>query len=161
MAAVVIGAQFFAVSAAAKRFPISRDQPVATVDIPDAWRPTPAPNGVEGVGLEGAVRLIVEFVSSPGADGAVVEAIKQLAERGVVVAPETRRTAPRHFNGSDGLKIDFSGTDPNEELDVTLILVASTRKPGFVSICYWGDDEALESVSNEIQSIADSIELTK
>jgi len=56
-AAVAIGAQFFAATAAAKRFPIPSDQPVATADISDSWQPTVAPNGVEAVGLEGAVCL--------------------------------------------------------------------------------------------------------
>jgi len=161
VAAIAIGAQFFATSAAAKRFPIPSDQPVATPDIPDSWRPTVASNGVEAVGLEGAVRLIFEFVSAPDAEGAGAAAIKQLAERGIVVAPETKRAARRHFNGSDGLKIDFSGAESKGEPDVTLILIAALRKPGFVSICYWGDDEALESVSNDIQAIADSVEFMK
>jgi hypothetical protein len=161
VAAVVAGAQFFVTSAAAKRFPIPSDQPVATADIPDAWRPTIAPNGVEAVGLEGAVRLTVEFVSAPDAEGAGAAAVKQLAERGIVVAQETKRTARRHFNGSDALKIDFSGVESNGEPDVTLILFATSRKSGFIAICYWGDDEALESVSNDIQAIADSVEFVK
>jgi hypothetical protein len=59
VAAVAIGAQFFATSAAAKRFPSPSDQPVATADIPDSWRPTVASNGLEAVGLEGTVHLIV------------------------------------------------------------------------------------------------------
>jgi hypothetical protein len=161
VAAVAIGAQLFAASAAAKRFPIPRDQPVATADISNSWRPTVASNGVEAVGLEGAVRLVVEFVSAPDAEGAGAAVIKQLAERGIVVAPQTKRTARRHFNGSDALKIDFSGTESKAEPDVTLILIAALRKPGFVAICYWGDDEALESVSNDIQAIADSVEFVK
>ena len=161
VAAVTIGAQFLAISAAAKRFPIPSDQPVATADIPDFWRPTVASNGVGAVGIEGAVRLTVEFVSAPDAEGAGAAAIKQLAERGIVVALETKRTARRHFNGSDALEIDFSGVESKGEPDVTLILIAALRKSGFVAICYWGDDEALESVSNDIQAIADSVEFVK
>jgi hypothetical protein len=129
--------------------------------FPDSWRPTVASNGVEAVGLEGAVRLVVEFVSALDAEGAGAAVIKQLAERGIVVAPETKRTARRHFNGSDALKIDFSGAESKGEPDVTLILIAALRKPDFVAICYWGDDEALESVSNDIQANADSVEFVK
>jgi hypothetical protein len=158
--ALAIGPQFFTASAAAKRFPIPRDLPGATVDIPDSW-PSVAAEGVEAVGLEGAVVLTVEFVSAPDAEAAGAVEIKKLAQRGIVVAPETKRTARRSFNGSDALKIDFSGADPNGDTDVTLIVIAGPRKPGFVSICYWGDDEALESVSNDIHSIADSVEFVK
>ena len=161
LAALAIGAQFFTASAAAKRFPIPSDLPGATVDIPDGWRPAVAAEGVEGLGLEGAVVLTVEFVFAPDVEAAGAAAIKRLAQRGVVVAPETKRTARRSFNGSEAFKIDFSGTDPSGDTDVTLIVIAAPRKPGFVSICYWGDDEALESVSNDIQSIADSVEFVK
>jgi hypothetical protein len=159
--AVAIGVQFFTALAAAKRFPIPSDLPGATVDIPDAWRPVVAAEGVEGLGLEGTVVLSVEFVSAPDAEAAGAAVINRLARRGVVVAPKTKRTARRHFNGSDALKIDFSGADPNGDTDVTLIMIAAPRKPGFVSICYWGDGDALESVSNDILSIADSIEFVK
>jgi hypothetical protein len=159
--AMTIGAQLFTAPAAAKRFPIPGDRPGATVDIPDSWSPAVAAEGVEGLGLEGAVVLTVEFVSAPDAEAAGAAALIRLAQRGVVVAPETKRTARRSFNGSDAFKIDFSGAGPNGDTDVTLIMIASPRKPGFVSICYWGDDEALESVSNDIQSIADSVEFVK
>jgi hypothetical protein len=161
LAAIAIGAQFFTASAAAKRFPIPSDLPGATVDIPDGWRPEVAAEGVEGLGLEGAVVLTVEFVSAPDAEAAGAAAITRLAQRGVVVAPETKRTARRSFNESEAFKIDFSGADRNGDTDVTLIMIAAPRKSGFVSICYWGDDEALESVSNDIQSIADSVEFVK
>ena len=161
LAALAIGAQFFTDSAAAKRFPIPSDRPGATVDVPDGWRPAAAAEGVEAIGLEGAVVLAIEFVSAPDAEAAGAAAIMRLAQRGVVVAPETKRTARRSFNGSDALKIDFSGTDKNGDTDVTLIVIAAPRTPGFVSICYWGDDEALESVSNDIQTIADSVEFVK
>ena len=155
--AFAIAAQFFAAPAAAKRFPIPVDLAAATVDIRDDWRPAVAAEGVEGLGLEGAVVLTVEFVVAPDAEAA----IKNLAKRGVVVAPETKRTARRSFNGSEAFKIDFSGEGPNGDTDVTLIMIAAPRKPGFVSICYWGDDEALEFVSNDIQSVADSVEFVK
>jgi len=161
LAAGVIGAQIFVVSAAARTFPIPSDQPVATVDIPDSWRPALTPNGVEGSANDGAVRLAVEFVAASDLDAASAAAMKKLAGRGVVVAPETKRLATRRFNGLDALKIDFSGTDPNGESSITLILVAAPRKPGFVSICYWGDDETQVSVSDDLLSIIDSVEATK
>lgn len=161
LAAVGIGAGLFVGSAAATTFPIPGDQPVVTVDIPDSWRPTPVRDGVEGVALQGAVHLTVNFVSAPDLNVASAAAIKKLAGRDVVVAPATKRTAPRRFSGFDAFKIDFSGVDPNGESSITLILIATPTKSGFVSISFWGDDDAQESVSNEIQSIADSVEIAK
>ena len=161
LAAGLIGAQFFVAAAAARTFPIPSERPVATVEIPDSWRPALAPNGVEGSASNGAVHLAVEFVAASDLNTATATAMEKLAERGVVLAPETKRSAARRFNGLDALKIDFSGTDSNGESDITLILVAVPRKPGFVAICYWGDDEAQEFVGNDLQSIADSIRSSK
>jgi hypothetical protein len=161
LAAGLIGAQFIVAAAAARPFPIPSEHPIATVEIPDSWRPALAPNGVEGSASNGAVHLAVEFVAASDLDAATARAMEKLAERGVALAPETKRSAARRFNGLDALKVDFSGTDSNGESDITLILVAVPRKPGFVAICYWGDDEAQESVGNDLQSIADSIQASK
>jgi len=157
----LIGAQVFVAAAAARTFPIPSERPVATIEIPDSWRPALAPDGVEGSANNGAVHLAVEFVAASDVDTATAKAMERLAERGVALAPETKRSAARRFNGLDALKVDFSGTDSNGESEITLILVAVPRKPGFVAICYWGDDEAQESVGNDLQSIADSIQASK
>jgi hypothetical protein len=161
LASIVIGAQILAVSAAARTFSIPRDQPVATVDIPDSWRPTPACGGIEGSALDGVVHLAVEFIAAPDVGAASAAAIKKLADRNVAINPKTQRTAILRFNAFEALKTDFSGTDPSGESEITLILVATPRKSGFLLISYWGDDEAQESVSNDLQSVLDSLEVVK
>jgi hypothetical protein len=157
LAAGVIGAQVFVAGAAARTFKIPPEQPVATVDIPDSWRPTPVPNGVEGSTGDGAARLAVAYVVGSDPDAASGAAVKQLADHGVSVDPASRRSAPRRFNGRDALKLDFSGRDAKGAFDVAVMLVAAPGAAGFVAICCWGDDDALESVSNDLLSIADSV----
>jgi len=157
-AVLTIGSLMLTAAAAAKTFRIPYDRPIATLEISDFWRPVADSNGVEGAVFEGAVHLTVQFIPAPDVDKAAEAAIQQLSNRGVAVDPGTRRTANRDFNRSAAFKIDFSGTDPNGESDITLILIAAPRNRGFVSIGYWGDDEAEETVSNEIQSMADSVE---
>jgi hypothetical protein len=161
LSAGLIGVQVFVAAAAARTFPIPGERPIASVEIPDSWRPALAPDGVEGSASNGAVHLAVAFVAASDLDAATARAMERLGERGVVPAPETKRSAARRFNGLDALKVDFSGTDSNGESEITVILVAVPRKPGFVAICYWGDDEAQESVGNDLQSIADSIQAWK
>jgi hypothetical protein len=107
------------------------------------------------------VRLAVQFIAAPDLDAASATAMTKLTQSGVVVAPETRRAARRRYHGLDALKIDYSGTDPNGESDITIILVALPEKSGFVAVCYRGDDEALESVSNDLLAIAESVEPAK
>jgi hypothetical protein len=154
-------AYFTIAGAAARTFPIPPDHPVATIAVPDDWRPMSIRDGVEGSAMNVAVRIAAEFISAPDLDAASATATAKLRQSGVVVAPETRHAAPRRYNGLDALKIDYSGTDPNGESDITIILVAMPAKAGFVSVCYWGEDEAQESVSNDLQSIAESVELAK
>jgi hypothetical protein len=147
--------------AEARTFPIPAQQPVATIAVPDDWRTVPTPDGVEGSAENGTVRLAVQFIPIPDLGVASEMAATRLAESGVVPVPETRRQAERRYNGLDAVKIDYSGTDPNGESDITLIMVAAPGKSGFVAICYWGDGEAQESLGNDLLSIAESLELVK
>jgi hypothetical protein len=72
-----------------------------------------------------------------------------------------RAAARRRYNGFDALKIDYNGPDSNGESDITIILIALPEKFGFVAVCTWGDDEAQESVSNDLQAIADSVQVAR
>ena len=160
-AALAVWAHFTIAGAAARTFSIPPDRPVATIDVPDDWRPMSIRDGVEGSAMSEAVRIAAEFISAPDLDAASATARAKLRQSGVVVAAETGRAARRLYNGLDALKIEYSGTDPNGESDITIILVAMPAKAGFVAVCYWGEDEAQEFVSNDLQSIADSVELAK
>jgi len=147
--------------AAARTLPVPAERPVATIEIPDDWHPISTRDGLEGSVNNGAVRLTVQFFRASHLETATAMAITKLTQGGVALMPDTRRAALRRYNGLDALKIDYSGTDPNGESDITLILVAIPGKSGFVAVCYWGDDEAQESVSNDLQSITESLQLTK
>jgi hypothetical protein len=117
--------------------------------------------GVEGSASNAAVRLAVQFVPGSNLDAANAAAIASLGRSGVAVDLESRRAGSRRYSGFDAVKIDYSGTGPNGESDITIILVALPEKSGFVAVCTWGDDEAQESVSNDLQAIADSVELAQ
>jgi hypothetical protein len=156
-AGLVICVNLVAVGAAARTFPIPAERPVATIEVPDDWHPVSTRDGVEGAAGNGVVRLVVQFVQASHLEAAAGMAMTKLTLSGVVLSPDTRRAAPRRYNGLDALEIDYSGTDPNGQSDIALILVAMPGKSGFVAVCYWGDDEAQESVGNDLQSIAESL----
>jgi hypothetical protein len=160
-AALFVCAYFTIAVAAARTFPIPPNQPVAKIDVPDDWRSISIRDGVEGSASNVAVRFVVQFIPTPDPDAASAMAMTKLTQSGVVVAPETRHTARRRYNGLDALKIDYSGTDTGGESDITIILVTLPKSSGFVAVCFWGDDEAQESVSNDLQSIAESVALAQ
>ena len=147
--------------AAAGTFPIPPDHPAARIDIPDDWRPMSIGGGVEGSASNVAVRLAVQFIPGSDLDAASATATTKLARSRVAVDPESRREARRRYNGFDAVKIDYTGTDPNGESDITIILIALPKQSGFVAVCTWGDDEAQESVSNDLQAIADSVQIAR
>jgi hypothetical protein len=72
-----------------------------------------------------------------------------------------RRPTPQRINGLDALRLDYSGAEADGESYVTLILAAAPKGPGFVALCYWGDDEAQESVGADLQMIAESLRAAK
>ena len=162
LCAVLFAAAYLAVfAAAAATFPVPPDHPAARIDVPDDWRPMSIGGGVEGSASNVAVRLAIQFVAAPDLDAASAAAITKLARLGVAVDAESRRAAPRRYSGFDAIKIDYAGADPNGESEITIILVALPDKSGFVAVCTWGDDEAQESVSNDLQAIADSIQVER
>jgi hypothetical protein len=154
-------AHFAIFGAMAGTFPIPPDHPAARIDIPDDWRPMSIDGGVEGSAGNVAVRLAVRFIPGSDLDAASAAATAKLARSGVAVDPESRRAAHRRYNRFDALKIDYAGTDQNGESDITIILIGLPDKSGFVAVCTWGDDEAQESVSNELQAIADSVQIAR
>ncbi len=147
--------------AAARPFPLPASVPVATIDVPEDWSPTATGEGVEGAAGDGAVRLTAQFIPAPDSDTAFVAAMAEVKRRGVSPTLETRRSSRWRENGLDALKVEFSGTDPNGESEITIILVALPATAGFVDVSYWGDDEAQESVANDLQAIAESVRLSK
>ena len=147
--------------AAARPFPLPAAPPVATIDVPEEWGPTGTGEGVEGAADNGAVRLMAQFIPALDPDSALAAALANVRRRGVSPDPETRRASTQRLNGHDVLKVDFSGTDPNGESEITVILIALPAKAGFVAVAYWGDDEAQESVGNDLQAIVESIRPSK
>lgn len=144
-------------SASAHPFPLPPTAAIATIDVPEEWRPTATAEGVEGSDDDGAVRLAAQFIPTPDSDAALAIAITGLARRGVAPALETRRSSERRYGGLAALKLDFSGVDSHGESTITTILVALPERAGFVAVSYWGDDEAEESLGNDLISIAESI----
>jgi hypothetical protein len=144
-------------TAVARPFPLPPAAPAATIDVPEEWRPAATVEGVEGSAGDGAVRLAVQFIAIPDSDAALATAMASLGRRGVAPAPETRRSSKRRYGGLDALKVDFSGTDLNGESAITTILIALPRRTGFVAVSYWGDDEAEESLGNDLITIAESV----
>ncbi len=147
--------------AAARPFPLPAVAPVATIDVPEEWGPTATGEGVEGAVDNGAVRLSAQYIPVHDVDSALTATMANVRRRGVSPEAGTRRSSARRLNGLDALKVDFSGTDPNGESEITVILIALPAKAGFVAVAYWGDDEAQESVGNDLQAIAESIRPTK
>ena len=148
--------------AAARSVPIpAAAAAVVTVDIPDDWPAKATGDGVSSSTDNGTVRLVVQFIPAPDRESASAAAMASLERSGVSPVPESRRASEQRYGGLDAWKVDFSGADRNGESEITVILIALPAKAGFVAIEYWGDDEAQESVGNDLQGIAESVRLAK
>jgi hypothetical protein len=155
---ISVGASFAV--AATRPFPFPAAAPVATIDVPEDWGPRATSDGVEGSTNNGAVRLNAQFIPAPDPDSAFAAAMASIRRQGVSPTLQSRRSWRQRYNGLDALKVSFSGTDPNGESEITMILVTLPGNAGFVAVSYWGDDEAQESVGNDLQAIAESIKLS-
>jgi hypothetical protein len=119
----------------AKVFPIPTEDPIATINVPDAWEPDTFDGGVEMNSPDNEVYIAAEEVEADNLTDAVAETVKTLAK--------------------DGLEIKEGACN----FSITLV---ETPKPNvFLMLSYWGSDEAEKANADALTAIAQSIQETK
>jgi hypothetical protein len=150
-----------AASANAKTFPITEDNPIATVSVPDEWGPNAYDGGVEATSPDGAVYIAVEQVAADDVKSAVEEGIKFFLKSGVVIDPATQKMQDIKINGLPAYDVAFSGKDKDGAADVSLTLVETNAKAKFLLLYYWGSPDGEKANLAGLRAISDSIQATK
>ncbi len=90
--AVLLATTFFgAESAVAKVYSIPGTDAVATVNVPDDWKPSEITHGIEMNSPDSAVYASVEAVKADKISDAVAESVKVLSEQGLVLDQASQR----------------------------------------------------------------------
>jgi hypothetical protein len=141
--------------AEAKSFKLVGNKPVATVTIPDSWKPDEYDWGVEAQSPDDEVYVAVEMSSMKGLEKATEEAIRFYQKQGVTLIGEPVKSEHK-LNGMDALDWSWKGRDKDGEAEISLsvIIVSETR---VLLLYYWGSPAGGTKHRQTLSTILQSI----
>lgn len=132
------------------------DAPVARITIPADWEPKETESGVDATSDDGAVYISVDVANAKTSDKVIDEAIAFLLKNGVKIDGSTQKQSDEVINGMDMSNFDWTGTDKEGPVNVSLSVVSP--KPGkLLVITYWGSKGTQEKHFAELQEIIASL----
>ncbi|CAN7406309.1 histidine kinase [Rhizobium sp. LjRoot30] len=121
--------------AATLHFP--SDDPVAEITIPDAWNPKETDSGIDATSDDNSIYLSIDVASAGTSDKVIDDVFKFLADNGVTVDPATQKQSEDEINGMTMTSFDWSGTDKDGDVSISVALVAP-KPDKLLVITYWG-----------------------
>jgi opacity protein-like surface antigen len=146
----------FSSAAFAETLNFPSDAPIATITIPDSWKPTETESGIEATSDDQAIYLSIDIADAKTSDKVIDDAVAFLEKNGVKIDGSTQKQSDEKINGMDMSNFDWTGTD--SEGDVNIGLSVLSPKPGkLLVITYWGSKGTQEKHGAELGSIIQSL----
>ena len=153
--ALLVLASPLAAHAATLKFP--SEKPVASITIPDSWKPEETESGVQGTSADSAIYLSADVASSKSMDKVVTDAVDFLAKNKITVDPSTRKETPvTDVNGMQMTTLEWDGNDEDGPVSVGLLFVQTSGDNALV-VTYWGTKGEEDKHGAEVQAIIASI----
>jgi hypothetical protein len=146
----------FASSAFAGTHKLPEEKPLATINIPDAWKTEDIDTGIESTSDDGEVYIAVETTDADNVKEAMAESIKFLKEKGVTVDDSTFKTEEGKLGDMDVVDLSWDGKDEDGPTKVSVTLVAVTKEKGLL-LTYWASPAGEKKHAAELSVIAKSI----
>jgi hypothetical protein len=125
-------------TASAKTFKLPDEKSVATITIPDAWKPEEIERGVQGQTPDDALYLAVEVVDSEkGMSALIDETFKMLGEHKVKLDKDSKKEKKFEINGMEAEEMLFTGKDEDGPTVVSIVFVTPKGKDKVIVLTYW------------------------
>ena len=138
-----------AASASAGTFKVpNEDFGIASVTIPDSWKPKEIDKGVEANSPDGEVYVAVDAVGSDkGIDEEINDTFKMLKDNKVTIDASTKKENKFTIAGVDATELQFAGKLEGEAQTISIVFVPIKEK--LVVVTYWssvaGDKDKADS----------------
>lgn len=134
---VVAIAVLGAISADAKTFKLPNDDfAIASIDMPDAWKPKEIENGVAGQSADDAVYLAVVAVGSEkGMKAEIDDTFEMLKSHNVVLDESTKKENSFKIGSLDATELLYQGKDDDGPAAISIVFVPIKDK--LVIMTYW------------------------
>ncbi len=137
------------------------DKPVASITIPDSWKPEETDNGVQGTSEDSAVYLSAEVASGKSMEKVVTGAIDFLAKNKITIDPSTQKETPTtEVNGLQMATLEWDGKDEDGPVSIGLLIVQVSADNALV-VTYWGNKGDEDKHDAEVKAIVASIKPVK
>ena len=146
-----------AASASAGTFKVPNDDfAIASVDIPDKWKPEAIDKGVEANSPDEEIYVAIEAVGSDkGIDAALDETEKMLKENKVDIDASSQSKSTFKAAGVEATELDFKGKMEGEAQTVAIVFIPLKGK--LVIMTYWATAAKEKAHEIEIGKIVNSI----
>ena len=129
---------------------------IASVSIPDAWKPEAIDRGVQANSPDSEIYLAVEAVGSDKSiDAALDETEKMLKENKVSIDASSQNKSTFQVAGVEATELDFKGKQDGEAQTVSVVFVPLKGK--LVIMTYWATASKEKAHATEIGKIVNSL----
>ena len=146
-----------AVAVDAKTFKLPNDEfSIASIDIPDSWKPKEVDRGVECQSSDDAVYMsIVAVGSEKGMSAEIDETFEMLKSRNVVLDEKTKKENKFKLGSLDATELLFQGKDEDGPTAVSIVFVPVKDK--MVIITYWVETAKEKEHLKEVGTIVNTL----
>ncbi|HKP92725.1 MAG TPA: PsbP-related protein [Chthoniobacterales bacterium] len=144
-------------TAEAKTFKLPNDDfAIASIDMPDSWKPKDVETGVEGESPDGAVYMsIVAVGSEKGMSGEIDDIFEMLKSHNVTLDDSSKKENKFKAGSFDATELLYQGKDEDGPAAVSICFVPIKDK--LVIMTYWvttaKEKEHLEEVGKIVNSL--------
>jgi len=145
------------ISAEAKTFKLPNDDfAIASIDMPDSWKPKEFDNGVAGQSSDDAVYLSVAAVGSDkGMNAEIDDTFEMLKTHNVTLDDSTKKENKFKIGGMDATELLFQGKDEDGPAAISITFVPIKDK--MIIITYWVTTEKEKEHLAEVGKIVNSL----
>ena len=146
-----------AASASAGTFKIPNDDfGIASVDVPDKWKPETIDRGVQANSPDDEIYVAIEAVGSDkGIESAIDETEKMLKDNKVTIDESSQSKSTFKVAGVEATEMDYKGKLDGEAQTVAIVLIPLKGK--LVIMTYWATASKEKAHETEIGKIVNSI----
>ena len=141
----------------AKTYKLPNDDfAIASIDMPDSWKPKVVDNGVEGQSADDAVYMsIVAVGSEKGMNAEIEDTFALLKEHQVELDQSTKKENKFKLNGVEVEELIFQGKDADGPTSVSISFIPIKDK--IVVVTYWVTTAKEKKHQEEVAKILTSL----
>ncbi|NTF45498.1 histidine kinase [Rhizobium sp. AC27/96] len=151
----------FPMLANAKTLAFPSEAPIASVTIPDNWKPQETETGIDANSPDAAIYFALDVASGDNVEKVIGDAVDFLDKNGVKIDASTRKDDDSNeVNGMKMSILNWQGTDADGPVNINLGVLSPAPNKILV-LTYWGSKDDQAKHEKEVLDIIGSIKPAK